>query len=161
MDIYEYAMQMERDGEAFYRDLARQSPNRGIKRILTMLADEEQRHYNAIARMKSTEPVQLAESSVLADAKNVFVQLKKSGEEFASETNQIKLYRKALEIEAKSRDFYNEKAGEASDTDVKKLFLRLVGEEQKHYVLVENIIDFLSGPETWLENAEFCHLEEY
>jgi len=161
MDIFEYAMQMEKDGENFYREVAQQSPNRGIKTILTMLADEEVRHYNAIEKMKSAEPVQLAEGSVLTDAKNVFAQLKESGEKFTSETNQIGLYEKALDIEKKSQDFYTEKAGEVSDPNAKELFLRLAQEEQKHYVLVENIIDFLSRPDTWLENAEFCHLDEY
>ncbi len=161
MDIYEYAMQMEKDGENFYREVAQQSPNRGIKTILTMLADEEVQHYNAIEKMKSAEPVQLAQSSVLTEAKNVFAQLKESGEKFTSETNQIGLYKKALDIEKKSRDFYTQKAGEVSDPNAKELFLRLAQEEQKHYVLVENIIDFLSRPDTWLENAEFCHLDEY
>jgi rubrerythrin len=161
MDIFEYAMQMEKEGENFYREVAQHTPNTGIKAILTMLADEEVRHYNAIEKMKSAEPVQLADSTILADAKNVFAGLQASGEEFSSETNQIRLYKKALDIEAKSKDFYTEKAGEASEKNVKELFLRLAQEEQKHYVLVENIIDFLSGPDTWLENAEFYHLDEY
>jgi len=161
MDIFEYAMQMETDGENFYREVARQSPNRSIKTILTMLADEEVRHYNTIEKMKSAKPAQLAEGSVLTDAKNVFAQLKESGEKITFETNQIRLYKKALDIEAKSRDFYNEKAGEVSDKNAKELFLRLAQEEQKHYVLVENIIDFLSRPDSWLENAEFYHLDEY
>jgi rubrerythrin len=162
MDIYEYAMQMEKDGEDFYREIARQSPNKGIKTIVTMLADDEVRHYNAIEKMKSDEASELVDTAVLTDAKNVFVQLKESGEKFTSdETNQIRLYQKALDIEKKSRDFYTQKAGEVSGANVKELFLRLAGEEQKHYVLVENIIDFLSRPETWLENAEFCHLDEY
>jgi rubrerythrin len=107
MDIFEYAMQMEKDGESFYREVALQTGVRGVKAILTMLADEEVRHYNAIEKMKSAQPVQLAGSTILADAKNVFAQLKESGEEFTSETNQISLYKKALDIEAKSRDFYN------------------------------------------------------
>jgi rubrerythrin len=161
MDIFEYAMQMEKDGENFYRQVARQSPNRGIKAILTMLADEEVRHYKAIEKMKSAEPVQLADTTILTDAKNVFARLKESGETFTSETNQTSLYKKALDIEAESRDFYTEKAGEASEQNAKKLFLRLAHEEQKHYVLVENIMDFLSRPDTWLENAEFYHLDEY
>ncbi len=161
MEIFEYAMQMEKDGEDFYRDLARQMPGRGIKTILTMLADDEARHYKAIEKMKSDEPSELVDTTVLTDARNVFAQLKESGEQFTSETNHVRLYNKALDIEAKSRDFYNEKAGEVSNANAKEFFIRLAREEQKHYVLVENIIDFLSRPDTWLENAEFCHLEEY
>ena len=43
----------------------------------------------------------------------------------------------------------------------KRIFQKLAEEEKKHYFLLENIIQFVSRPETWLENAEFYHLEEY
>ena len=45
MDIYEYAMQMEKDGEAYYRDLAGKTSHQGLKSILGMLADAEVKHY--------------------------------------------------------------------------------------------------------------------
>ena len=161
MDMFEYAMQMEKDGENLYRETARNSANRGIKAILTMLADEEFRHFKAIEKIRSDEPAQLADTTILADAKNVFTKMKDSGETFAPKANGVSLYKKALDIEAESKDFYTEKSGEASEQKVKELFLRLAQEEQKHYVLIENIIDFLSRPNTWLENAEFYHLDEY
>ena len=161
MDIFEYALKMEKDGENLYRQAARSSPNKAIKAILTMLADDEVRHYEAIEKIRSAEPEQLADTSILADAKNVFSEMKESGEKFTSEKDHISLYKKALNIEAESKDFYTEKAAEVSEQNYKKLFLRLAQEEQKHYVLVENIIDFLSRPNTWLENAEFYHLDEY
>ena len=161
MDIFEYALKMEKDGEKLYRQAARNSTNRAIKAILTMLADEEVRHYEAIEKIRSPEPEQLADTSILADAKNVFSELKESGEKITTGANHISLYKKALDIEAQSKDFYTEKAAEVSEKNFKKLFLQLAQEEQKHYVLVENIIDFLSRPDTWLENAEFYHLDEY
>ena len=68
---------------------------------------------------------------------------------------------KAQDIEKKSRDFYTEKANEVKQEYQKDIFLKLAEEEKKHYFLLENIIDFISRPETWLENAEFNHLEEY
>ncbi|HEW78498.1 MAG TPA: rubrerythrin, partial [Phycisphaerales bacterium] len=40
MDIFKYAMQMEKDGEDYYRQLAQQTSNKGLQTILTMLADE-------------------------------------------------------------------------------------------------------------------------
>ena len=58
MDIFEYALQMEKDGENFYRDLVRQTDNKGIKTILTMLADEEVKHYKAIEQVKAEEPAE-------------------------------------------------------------------------------------------------------
>ena len=43
----------------------------------------------------------------------------------------------------------------------KKLLLKLAEEEKKHMFLLENLVEFVSRPETWIENAEFNHLVEY
>ncbi len=160
MNIFEYAMQMEKDGEEYYRTLARQTDNKGLQTILTMLADEEVKHYNAIERIQTTEP-HMAETTILTDAKNIFVQIKESGESFDFDIQQTELYRKAQDIEKESQDFYTEKADEVTEEYQRELFLKLADEERKHYFLLDNIIEFVSRPEYWLENAEFCHLEEY
>ncbi len=159
-NIFEYAMQMEKDGEDYYRRLVQKAGNNGMKTILTMLADEEVKHYNAIKRIQ-TQKTQISESEILTDAKNVFVQIKESDASFDFDIKQTELYKKARDIEKKSRDFYTEKAGEVTEEYQKELFLKLADEEQKHYVLLDNIIEFVSRPEQWLENAEFYHLEDY
>ncbi|MGD8500929.1 MAG: ferritin family protein [Phycisphaerales bacterium] len=160
MNIFIYAMQMEKDGEDYYYQLAQQTSDKGLRTILEMLGAEETKHYNAIAKMRTAMP-DMAETTILSDAKNVFVQIKESGENFDFDLGQTQLYKKAQDIEKKSRDFYLEKADEVEEEYQKKIFLRLADEEKKHYFLLENIIDFVSRPETWLENAEFYHLEEY
>jgi rubrerythrin len=160
MNIFEYAMQMEKDGEEYYRQLARQTTNKGLQTILTMLADEEVKHYNVIERMQAAQS-HMAETTILTDAKNIFVQIKEADESFDFDIKKTELYRKARDIEKDSRDFYTEKANEVTEEYLKKLFLKLAEEERKHYFLLDNIIEFLSKPEYWLENAEFYHLEEY
>ena len=160
MNIFEYALQMEKDGEDYYRQLAQQTANKGLKSILAMLADEEVKHYNVIERMRS-EDAHMADTTILTDAKNIFVQIKDTGASFDFDIKQTGLYRKAQDIEERSRDFYLEKANEVAEEYQKEIFLRLADEEKKHYFLLENIIEFISRPETWLENAEFYHLEEY
>jgi rubrerythrin len=160
MDIFEYAMQMERDGEQYYRQLAERTPNKGLKTILTMLADEEVRHYNVIKEIRTDKP-QLAETAILQDARNVFVQIREANEQFDLEVEQIDLYKKAQDIEQKSRDFYLEKANEVKEEYQKDVFLQLAEQENKHYFLLDNIIEYVSRPQSWLENAEFVHLEDY
>ncbi len=160
VDILKYAMQMEKDGENYYHQLAQQTANKGLQTILIMLADDEVKHYNAIEKMQTTE-AHIAETAILTDAKNIFAQIKESGESFDFDIKQTGLYRKAQDIEEASRNFYLEKADEVEEKYQKEIFLRLADEEKKHYFLLENIIEFVSRPETWLENAEFYHLEEY
>ncbi|MBL7188257.1 MAG: ferritin family protein [Phycisphaerae bacterium] len=160
MNIFIYAMQMEKDGEDFYYQLAQQTPNKGLRTILEMLATEEAKHYKAIEEMRSARP-ELAETTVLSDAKNVFAQIKESKESFDFDLGQIELYKKAQELEQKSMGFYSEKAHEVEEEHQKEIFLKLAAEEKKHYFLLENIIEYVSRPKMWLENAEFCHLDEY
>ncbi len=160
MNIFIYAMQMEKDGEDFYYQLTQQTANKGLRTILEMLAAEEAKHYKAIEKMKSARP-DLPETKVLSDAKNVFAQIKESNESFDFDLGQIELYKKAQELEQKSMDFYSEKAHEVEEEYQKEIFLRLAAEEKKHYFLLENIIECVSRPKMWLENAEFCHLDEY
>jgi rubrerythrin len=153
-------MQMEKNGEEYYRQLTQQTANKGLQTILTMLADEEVKHYNTIERMQTKEP-HMEDATILTDARNIFVQIKESGESFDFDIQQTELYRKARNIEKESRDFYTEKANEVTEEYQKEIFLRLADEEGKHYFLLDNIIEFVSRPAYWLDNAEFCHLEEY
>ena len=159
MDIFEFAMQMEKDGESYYRDLAGRVDNKGLKNILTMLADAEVVHYDIFKKMKDNITVKVSDTPILSKVKNVFAQMKKENETTGAPHSQIELYRKAQEIEKKSRDFYLEKAEERKDQ--KEIFLKIAEEERMHYNILAQLIDFVSRPQTWLEDAEWYHMEEY
>lgn len=159
MDTYEFALKMEQDGEEFYRKIAAETSDKGLKTIANMLADQEQKHYKAILDMQKGD-VGMEKSDLLHDAKNVFSQMR-DDKIFNPERKQIEAYRKAQEIEKQSRDFYVECARGASNLTDKELYMRLAKEEETHYFLLDNIIELLSRPQQWLENAEWYHLDEY
>jgi rubrerythrin len=160
MDIYGYAMQMEKDGENFYRELAARAAGPGTRNILTRLANAEVKHYRLFEDMKKHENTQPVDLAYLADIKNIFVTMREGREPLSTNGGQIDLYRKAQELERKSRDFYREKAGEV-DESKKAIYLKIADEEQKHFNILETIIDMVSRPQTWLENPEWYHLEDY
>jgi rubrerythrin len=162
MNIYKYAMKMEKDGENYYRELASQTEDIGLQNILKMLADEEVRHYNIIEQMmKSKASAELAETGILKKVKNIFIKIKGKNLVFNFDLPQINFYRKAREIEEKSYKFYIEMSDKVEIESQRKVFLKLAGEEKKHMFLLENLVEFVSRPETWIENAEFNHLDEY
>jgi rubrerythrin len=160
MDILAFAMKMEKDGETFYREMAKKTTNTGLANILEMLADEEVKHYEAIRSIQAGS-VTLAETDVLGRAKNIFQRIRDFGDPLNTATDQIQLYRQAMDIEKQSEDFYNDRADQVKEKRYKELFLKLAAEEEKHYFLLENVVDFISRPKSWLENSEFNHLEEY
>lgn len=161
MDIYGYAMQMEKDGENLYREIASETESAGIRTILTMLADAEVEHYNTFMKMKLHQKVAVPDTTILNDVKNIFIKIRESGELLNLKISQIDLYKKAQEIEKRSEEFYLKEAGEVEDEVQKRAFKKIAGEENKHFFILESIINFVSRPEHWNENAEWYHLEEY
>jgi rubrerythrin len=159
VDIYDFAMQMERDGERFYRNLADRSSSQGIARILTGLADDERKHYRIVKEMAKGSQAGMAETTVLADAKNVFAQMQGTSLDLGG--LQVDVYLQAQEIERQSREFYEEKADQVTEPGAKAILLQIADEERRHYFLLDRIIEFLDRPRTWLEDAEFTHLDEY
>jgi len=160
MDIYEYAMQMEKDGENLYRDAANKTSSAGLRTILIMLADAEVRHFKLFQNMKKNEKVYMTDTSILNDVKNIFEKMRKENL-LNAVSSQIEMYKKAQMVEKMSRDFYLKKAYKVKDESQTKIFLKIADEEKRHYFILENIISFVNKPATWLENPEWHHLEEY
>lgn len=161
MNIFQFVMEKEKYSEDYYRKLAGEANVKGLQTIFTMLAEEEAKHYSVVEQMKSEVPERVCNTNVLSDAKDVFERMRESTEKFDFDASTTEIYKKAQDIEEDSREFYLQKANEVEDQSQKGIFRKLADEEKKHYFLLENIIEFVSRPETWLENAEFYHLEEY
>ena len=161
MGIFEFAMEKEKFSEEYYRDLANRANHVGIKNILTMLADEEAKHYQTAERMRTETPEQVTDVPVLKRAREVFEKMRGSPKKFDFRTSEADLYRKACQIEEQSKKFYIERAEETQDPDQKRVFKLLAQEEDKHLVLMENIYSFVSKPESFLENAERYHFDDY
>jgi len=161
MDIYKYAMQMELDGRHFYLDLAKKTNNTGIKNILTMMADSEAKHYNIILSMQKNDKTQYsADSEELTKVKNIFERMKEEKKELDVDVSQVEFYKEALEVETNSEKFYLERADEEKDPHNKQIFLTLAKEEKSHCILLENLVNLVSQPDTWVENPEWYHVEE-
>lgn len=162
MNVFEYAMQMEKDGEAYYRDLADKCKIEGLKKILILLADDEVGHYKAFKKLNDQLSPEVLETVVLSNAKTIFTEMKEAeGDLEAADISEIDLYKKAIEVEAKSAAFYKEKAAEVDNREAKDAFLKIAQDELKHQHLLENMVDFLARPNSWVEAAEFVHLDEY
>jgi rubrerythrin len=161
MDIFEFAMEKEQRAEKFYRQLADKAEHAGFKNIFNMLADQEAEHYKTVQQMKASTPVTLTQTPVLANAKEIFEKMQKAAERFSFDISEAEVYRKATETERQSKKYYLEKAAEVDNAEQKKIFQQLAAEEEKHIVLVQTIGDFVAKPETFLENAEFTHFDDY
>jgi len=77
MNVYEFAMQMEKDGEAYYRLLSKGCPVLGLANIFSMLADEEVKHFKVIEGLSRNESnLQLSETRILDNVKKISPKIK-------------------------------------------------------------------------------------
>jgi rubrerythrin len=161
MNIFDFAITMEKEGEEYYRELAGKVSSEGMQKILTMLADDEVKHWRVFEKMKNNESAGIIETQVLQEAKNIFSRMKEDKVDLTAGSVQVDLYKKAQDLEAKSESFYREKAAAADNDGQKEILLQIADEEKKHFHLLRNIIEFVSRPTQWLENSEFYHIDEY
>ena len=111
--------------------------------------------------MKNLDNTSFADTKVLESGINIIKKFSINNDDIGISQKQLTIYKKAQQIELKSKNFYQEKADEASLPEHKSLLQWLALEEEKHYNLLDNIIIHVSRSETWVESAEFTTREEY
>ncbi len=163
MQVLDYAMQMELDGETYYRELAKTCPDVGIRGILERMADAEVKHYETLKKLKEDPSVEMAVDVVRPEAKNLFQEMMDSGKTFDFNASELSLYKEACDVEFKARDFYLEHAEECVSDESKDLFKRLADEEGLHADIIASIVEFVerAEPGNWVENAEWYTTEDY
>ncbi len=161
MNIIDYALQMEKDGEAYYREMAAEANDVGIKKVFEILADAEAEHYKAFMQMKESLPVTKSEDKHITKIKTLFTEMKENGGQAVISDEQVAAYIKARDIERKSQDTYKQKAEEITDPEQKSICLQIAEEEGKHYIILDNLIEFLQRPATWVEDAEWRNMDDY
>ncbi len=159
MEWFDVAINIEVEGEKFYRDLSGKAAAEGMKNIFSMLADDELKHKETFEAMKQGKTPEPAASVTQDEAKKVFKTFKK--QDFLDEQKQLELYRKVLDIEKKSIDFYADQLGTVEDEKHRKTLEQIIGEEQSHFKLIDSIIIMVERPESWVEHAEFGLREDY
>ena len=156
MDILEYAIKMENDGEKFYLELAEQNKDTKLNNVFRSLANDEAHHAKIIRDKRQGIATSFSEETETA-AKNVF-----SDDEFMIESDvpgQVDAYKGALEKEQESIDLYKKLKSEAEGDE--ELFSFLIEQEEGHYKLIEEIIEMVNRPNEWVESAEFGRRKEY
>jgi len=161
MDILNYALQFEKEGEKFYKQEKERVKDKNIAQILQFLAQEERNHYRVIKQLKqdiNERPATIFISSV----KNIFSKMVENNEKFIVDNAEIiQVLEKALKIEDDSIKYYQEKSEVVTDVKAREILQILKKEEDIHYSLISSIIEYYEKPKLWLEQAEFSNLEDY
>src|SRR5512134_3072820 len=107
MNVFDFAMQMEVDGKAYYEKLAGQASLPGLRAIFARLAADEQKHFEIFRALRSGDRVPvMQDSTALADARNIFAELPKGEEGAAGGKDDLEAYQHAMKLEADSFRLY-------------------------------------------------------
>ncbi len=161
MNIIDYALQMEKDGESYYREMAQKADDIGTRKIFSILADAEAEHYKTFLQMKENQPVTKNEKQHIANIKTLFSEMKERGGQNVLNDKEVAAYIQARDIERKSQEIYKQKAEELTDSKHKDICLQIAEEEGQHYIILDNLIELLQRPNTWVEDAEWRNMEDY
>lgn len=93
--VLQWAMEIERNGEGFYRVAASQAKDRAAKALFEDLAYQEERHYNVFQRMLERAPAAPAEAAQDAGKYRAYLQTALSGALFAGPDKGLKLAKDA------------------------------------------------------------------
>jgi rubrerythrin len=162
MNPYDYAIQMSRDGEKFFRTLTKQVKKPGLRKILVMLANDQVIHRHDFEKMKKGEGRTLPDAKNLTEALNPFAQRLKRlgrGERVDENLPPAELYRRGQELDKECEDFYRKRAARVKDPRLKQAFLGVAEEQRKHHFALEHLINFIMEPQQGLEDAEWSVTE--
>ncbi len=80
---------------------------------------------------------------------------------FDIEATNLEAYEHAVEMEKESVKLYLDQAKVTKEPSEKEILIKLAAEENKHQIILENLMDFIRKGRDWAESPEFSHLEEW
>lgn len=136
-EIIQFAIDKEKNAQAFYRSAAGLSQYPGIPALFTELAAEEEKHEKLLK--------DISQAAGLPEATGKVPDLKISDYlvdlEFFPQMKYQEVMMLAMKNEEKSMKFYSAWSEKAAAADHKKLFAHLAEEEAKHKYRLESIYD--------------------
>lgn len=162
MNSFEFAINMELEGEIFYRNQAKLNSGSGLETVCLILADDEKRHAEILTEKSQSKDWALEDGHKLKKEESVFHGIDDLKSDIRKTPTQLDFYREASHKEKLSIDLYKEYLKKATSENDKDLFEYLVKQEEHHFNMLDDLARMLTHAEEWVEDAEFgIRKEEY
>lgn len=161
MDTLELALSLELDLEKYYNEQAEKNKDNSLHVVFHMLAGEEENHTHILMGQADKLTLKVQDEEILEEARQLFGQLGDFKSEIRDIPSQLESYRMALEMEEKSYEFYKKLYQDAPDEQAKETYQYLMKQEDKHRIILEELVKLTTRPEEWVESAEFGLREDY
>lgn len=150
-EALELAQKLELDGADYYGKLAADCSSPAARRMFESFAADEKRHLRIVKDVAQGLGANLARMPMPRDEiTTIFTSAEAQvGDDVKATAGEREAIRMALGMETKSFELYREAAASAEDQATRDLFDRLAREENQHYEMLENTLEYLSGNPEW------------
>ena len=161
----EVALQMEEDGRQYYLEAGARCRNAVARATFNWLADLEFEHMKAIRQYDaelarsgtwgSVTPELPAAAEWVLQSQNLFRDaLAEVDEHVPADATDSDALEHAMELELRTRDYYEQCLGGARDPMAQRFFGVLRDAEYQHYELLENTKLYLDNPDAFFQQNE-------
>lgn len=155
MKNYEFAIKMELDGEKYYLEQAEINKNNFLHSTFMMLAEDERKHAQLIKDKYNGVMYELEDNNTFEKSMSIFHNANHIKSELRNLPDQVDIYKDALEKEKGSIDLYKGFLAESDNDKSKEFYEFLIEEEEKHYKIIEQMLELYTKHADWVESAEF------
>jgi rubrerythrin len=149
LEAVKTAIQMEIDGKEYYLKAAQSSGNELGRKLFQQLAVEEDRHrekfeeiFKGFQKKKAWPAVNITPH----DGKEIKTLFAGASKSVKSSTTEMEAVQTAMDMENKTRDFYQKQAQGSSFEAEKKYFEILAQEESVHHSLLLDYFEYMRNP---------------
>jgi rubrerythrin len=161
MNVFDFAMEIERSGRNFYRSVAQKTGSSGVRTIFLMMAEDEQQLLERFRAMKATvQATTMQDSSVLEGSASVLQDILNEREALQI-ADDLEAYHYVMGVEAAICRLYEGAAGREPNPEVQGLLRRIAAEERRELDSLQRLFDFVNAPNEFLAWGEFSNLNEF
>lgn len=154
IEVLKIAILMEKRGKAFYENVAAQTQSEDVKKIFTMMAEEEQTHVEFLSKQFASYNKNLKFDKIELHADTGVVNEILSGEirkQISAAGFEAAAISAAIDMETKAIEVYTKQAKEATDPNEKELFAWLADWEKGHHKVLHELNEQLKE-DIWYDN---------
>lgn len=163
MNLFDFALQMERDAADFYQKLSQAASDRGYRRFFADLASDHEERLRFIEAVRSDD--QRTEGASWQVVDEVCSPWRVTPERSAAvegpDGGLAAAYRYALELETAEVHCFRSMLAKTRSRKAKNMLQKIAEEEHRHVEDVRSVYDFINAPNQYLASSEFSNLDEF
>lgn len=160
MKSVELALKMETDAVKFYTEAAQKVSHPVGQKMFLTIAEDEKNHIKMIEEVLKGLELTIKEAQPIKTVKTIFEEMKdEMMKRVQASQDDLEAFKIAMDMEMQGIEFYRKIKDEMKTEKEKKLFDRLIYEEEQHYKIFSESYNFLKDTGNWFMWKEFSIVE--